>query len=412
MEVLKKNILLVVVVVIALFLSGGIAFQVVGKIDEMDTAMAEVNTLKKKATSLKRLKDTPVPVEGNIKLIQEDIDELQNKLKKIRRTIGHPRRNALIVFAEVVGITEDELIKKWIDAYKSARTSNKNIQNIEILKNFLAEEFDREKKNNALVRFKEVIESRTSEIKLGYKKENGQLETLTDSEINDILLETLGIQREMSNIKCSTYLGRYKENLQYILSNKTKDSLPVRVSSNVYLNYAFSEFTSDNLPKKAETPNIIKQCGIIEDIIFRLKDSQITSLENLTKNSLEGVIKNDFQRFDYDIVIRGSLSRIKIFINSLNQAYEDNRIYKIKELFLKKLLDNTSSLTQMKEEHKIEDLAMKNQIMNKAMNKEALDMDDLLSRLPNYGKTILGEHQVEASIKLEYYIYLGNILNK
>ncbi len=380
MELLKKNIVLAVIIAISLIVSGTMIFIVIGKQSQMKDAIDKVKKLGSRASKLKSEKEAPVA--ETVKLIEKDIDTITAIKESLYNKFGQPRRNALMAFIEKLGSSEVEFIEKW-NKSKSKKTSI-------ALNSYLVSNYPQ-----------------SYEIALNsFKKEVAKTTVLevNSSNIHDLLLEALGIQRVMKDTVCSIFVKNQKEALaNLLLSNE--------IECNDVSDFTFQIYNDDNLPKETDSSMIARQFVYINDIVMRVQKAKLKAIKEFTRKDkgLNGTIdKNGFMRLKYSLTVNGELENIKTFINSLTEAANNNIIYIISDISLKRNVDTVQGLNDKRTlNSNIDEVARKK--IEKTSFKQ-IKTDDILGMLPNYGVPIVGvDNSLNSVIEFETYIFVGKI---
>ncbi len=395
MEFIKKNIILFAIITTSLIASAIIAFLAIGKNSEMADALSKVSGLKKTAEELD--KEKLHPVTENVTLMEADIKKLNMKIDNLVSVYGNPNKKLL------------ELFVKTLDAKLDAKTFKaeflkvyKEKEQIGSLKSFLSK-YSNAKKGLEL--FKNALLKRSAEKNVyegEFELDENNKKTVDSDAVHLVLLESLGIKRILPNTVCSTYLNKVKTNLRLLLENAE-----INMGSGVD-EFAFAEYTDVNLPKKSESGMIAVHCGIIADLIFRIKESEIKSINSFEKtNGLEGAETDKFQTLKYKFSLNGKLSNIRKFVNSLQNAYKDNRIYIIKKLSFDKKIKNITGLKDVKAKATEQDTVFKNN-MKKLLEGKTRTSYQVITAMPNFGAKVIGDDEVSVEINLEYIRYTGN----
>ena len=111
MNLLKKNIIFVIVCAMTVIASAYLIYLDFAKQSEVMTANAEAQ--KSSEESADAYKKGNKPVEQNVEMIHSDTEKLKQKTNALQRVFGKPYRNAMIAFAAAVKSSEDELYTKF-----------------------------------------------------------------------------------------------------------------------------------------------------------------------------------------------------------------------------------------------------------------------------------------------------------
>ncbi len=188
-------------------------------------------------------------------------------------------------------------------------------------------------------------------------------------------------------------------------------------------------------PHQDNIPYYMTRIQIYEDLFARMKKAGISDLitllpEGETMGKREG---SDYRIYSYKVAVNGSLPKIRKFMNSLHQAYKENRVYRISNFVLERkdsmTADNQGGVatvrsmeivTSMRVIEKYIDIVDKREKLEaaKAAGKEtSLANDKFLVKNeeddPDYGAVSLGAHdQIVARFDLDYVVYAGDMIGK
>jgi hypothetical protein len=168
----------------------------------------------------------------------------------------------------------------------------------------------------------------------------------------------------------------------------------------------FDKFEGASLPRPDEVSYIFKHLKLIEDLLFRLKGAKVKSLDAISKESLQGVVKSNYMIFTYNIKITGPIANIRKFMNSMLEAYKDNRIYVIKSVVLTSKEDVKSIVNSETKPAAI---------TAKGRNRYHMEpeKEEVVEEPSQSGVPIIGINKtVTADIKFQYIIYIGDELTE
>jgi hypothetical protein len=397
MNFLKKNILLFSVLLVGLGIASFFIIKVISETHEMAKAAEQVKDLKKKITDLN--KQSPIPSKANYDKISKDALVIKEKTKKIQQIFGKPYTEAVKSLAKGLGMTSDELIKKWRETYKLE--SDKGSPREFIFNKFFAT-FDQPKVEKAVQAFADKI-SETS------------VEPLNQANIDGCIMEALGVPRKMESIPCKKYMLDMQDNLIKYMKNAEKDDEEpflfgdTSKGTNVE-KLTFDKFEGASLPRPDEVSYIFKHLKLIEDLLFRIKKAKIKSLDAISKESLQGVTKSDYMIFTYNITVSAPINNVRKFMNSLLEAYKDNRVYVIKSMTLTSKED-VKGIVNSDSKAKDEDKRIRRDRSRMDMN--LMDGEEEVQETSKSGVPIIGINQtVTADIKFQYIIYIGDELTE
>lgn len=170
---------------------------------------------------------------------------------------------------------------------------------------------------------------------------NITIEPLNERSVDELLLSIMGIPR---------FMDHRLDNLDRFMSAYRVKLVEMANNNKVYLNPASSYFSFNpagtggaNASQgytSEEIPVIATQWDIIGDIFKRLIASNVKSVEAITKRNISGETVGDYKVFHYTFDVVGTLPDIRNFVNELNKAYSDNRIYVVRSVFLSAISDD------------------------------------------------------------------------
>ena len=389
MNLIKKNIILFSVLGIALLASGFFIYMVIQETAQMNEAALKVEELKKKINELN--KQTPIPNKKNYNNIKADAGFIADKTKELNTIFGKPYLTAAHAFTKALGVPYEDFIKQWDEAYSEDKDTPRDL----FFSKFFAK-FDKAKVDDAINAFYKQI-----------KKES--LEPLNQANVDDSIMEAFGFPRTIQPISCKTYMMDMQDNfLAYAAENdKDKGEKPLILGTGVPGNsvekFTFDKFEGGALPRPDEVAYIFKNLKLIEDLLFRLKQSGVKSLDEITKEDLKGERRGDYLVLYYTIKVTAPLDNIRKLMNSLLSAYKQNRVYVVKSMILTAKEDLSSVV-------KIDNKKAKSTTSrySRTRVKKEPEEDDHSSQS---GVPIMGnDNTVTAEIKFEYIIYVGDEL--
>lgn len=373
MELIKKNIVLFVVLGVVLLVSIVLVFFVFHVSVKMTKHQESLLIQKDKIKKL--IEEKPSPLKGNLDAINSDADQLKLKVQEIHQIFGKPYRSAIQAFAAALQVSEYSLYSKWRLAYEK----DKRVETPEqIFLKFIGE-YDEQKIDSAINAFKSTIEKRT-------------VEDLNQANINQLIMEGLGLPRTMSAEACKTYMSNMDLRLNNLL--KSKD-VGLGRSINVPEKNLIFNIYGDNMPLPEHIGLILKHYSLLEDLAYRMKETGIRGVNSLSKVTLDGTESRGFLSLSYKMQVLGSMDSIRGLINSFLDAYKDDRIYIVRDVSLKKEIDETKSLVGIKGAVPIVE---KRPASGEKVRKDKGD--------DSYGVAVLGSSaDVFADIRIDYVIY-------
>jgi len=380
MEFVKKNVVLVVVLVLTGLISLYLIYMDVIKHSEVIKANRDIENLKDQISELNKKK--PAPLAANLEMIKKDTSILKEKSQELQRMFGKPFRAALIKFAEALGITEQELVAK----YKDFCVKNPKLDKSALVDAFI-KSLPEDKGQAAVQAFKKAAQERT-------------LEIIADVNFKDLFLQAVGYPRSMTPTICKDYIFRMQE---LFYSNYKPLVTPENVSK---LTFDYNT----RVPPLEEVQAIIRHLQLYEDLFARMRQADLSQVLNVERLSLNGIhgdeVSRDYLKFSYRVRVVAEMPKLREFINLLQDAYKDNRVYVIRDISLQSVTDEAVKMND-----KTRDLAprvvssgRRPMEAGKEQNPEDLPPESK----PDYGLTIIGDKQVQADIEFDYYIFVGD----
>ena len=322
MNFIKKNVVMLVVLLIATFASAFLVYQVVVETEKMNLAVQKVGELKDKIKELN--KTSPIPNEKNLNKIKTDTVSVKKKVKNLLHVFGHPYLKAITAMADKLGLTVDELRKKYKTVYNEQK--EKGMARGFIFTTF-SSEFDNQKWRDAIDIFTKEVGKRSQE-------------PMNEGNVDGYVTEALGLPRKMEPILCKNFLLDAVMNLNRCMREKKKGTDDKSVfmfgtgKNDDVESLTFKKFNGDSLPRPDEIPYIFKQLEVIQDLLYRMKSSKIGRLDKISRETMKGVVTGNYLVFKYTIKVTGTLTSVRGFINRLLAAYKDNRVYIIRSMTL------------------------------------------------------------------------------
>jgi len=339
-DFLKKNIVLFVILILSFLFFVVLAILAFFEWNKLKTYQGNLIELREKVQKLNEQK--PYPLKENLDNINNDEDFLSQKLTEINLLFGKPYQIALNEFIKTLEAEQEEkkikvnILTEWREYFK--KNFKKNEQPEKILKEFLLKNFSEEKINQALKNFVAIAKTRT-------------LEDINENNQYVFLLDAMCVPRMLSPDACKVYMLKTEEELlNFVKSTENGHPISVDEKSNIFKVYE----DSSKLPPIDFVPNIIKHYSLIEDLVARMKDVGIDSIKTLQKeNGLEGTRDGNYLIFVYKMDLTASLDSIRKLINSMLEAYKDNRIYVIKSIALTKAFDEVKNKSSAEKQAKL-----------------------------------------------------------
>ncbi len=421
-EFLTKNRFLVIISALTLIISLALIFLIYQTDMQRNSAIQDLDNLKRKIQRLNFSR--PSPTKENIELINEDLKYVKLETATLEEYFGQVYNNSLNSFINKLAptdqiATDNNSIKKTgkksqeTIKEKAAPNNNTGSQRItispELKEKFIEswKKFIEEQKKtdealeaaevlNNFRKFKKYSENKFDEAKKAFLEEfkKNTLEKVNNVNIDDYILAALGFPLDFTRISCKKFV----EDVKRAIETKLRTEKILTKTESLVL---FDEFTT--IPNDDQIPYIIKYCRLYEDLFTRLADSRVETLTSYKKlNGLRGTKKGDYLIFQYELQFIAPLNSVRNFINSLQNAFQDNRIYKIKNISINNISSKAEKLQPKK----------KNITSNQASNtQEALNSksaaQDESSKADNKQIVILlgTSNLVKINIEFDYIIY-------
>ena len=401
MNLLKKNIIFIIVCAMTVIASAYLIYLDFAKQSEVMTANAEAQ--KSSEESADAYKKGNKPVEQNVEMIHSDTEKLKQKTNALQRVFGKPYRNAMIAFAAAVKSSEDELYTKFSALFNDEK---EKVKTADVLIPKLLEILEKEKnisKNDMENAFKKFIADL-------------QLETVEDLTYHtgySLLASALGLQRTMSASMAHVYLTQIQKKIndQRLIPGVTKLS--------TVQDYTFNQFVQ-TFPSGDAILDILYTMPIYEDIFSRMKKARLAQVDSFSRIS---VIKlsDKYTVYSFKARIYGPLNSVRTFVNSLQDAYKDNRVYVITWISItsrstdevertRSRIFGTGSASQDQREMDPGMGRPPNRLQ--PVSRARAQRSELeIEMQPDYGSTVIGiDNNVTAEIEFKYYVYTGDWL--
>lgn len=315
-RIIKNNLVLIVVLGICLVITIGLLVWTAMEYIQMSNYINQTGQLRSDIATL--IKKTPAPVDGNIPLIKTDTTLYGGAAEKLRRRFGHPFLPALEQFISVLRQSDGErisLAKFREDFLVEWSKGDRSAQKYSDYKSF-----QRRFRNwsEAMQAFRTAVEKVTTE-------------PITDNNIDDVFLSALGVPRQFDSRPDN--LQRFMAEYRRRLLELTKDK--ILFESPEAANFSFTIAGTGQSAYLAENyPMIAQQWEILGDIVKRATDSGIYSFVSFRKRTIQPEKVGGFDVFHYSIEITGTMASIRKFVNLLDQAFQENRVYVVRSIFL------------------------------------------------------------------------------
>lgn len=396
MYFIKKNIVMLIVLLIGTLGSAFLVYQVIVETDKMNIAVEKVGDLKEKIKELN--KTSPIPDKKNLKRIEEDTVVIKQKAKQLLHIFGHPYFKAITAMASELGLTVVEMREKWKTVY--TQEQEKGMAREFIFTKFSGE-FDNKKWVKAIALFTEEVKKRSQE-------------PLNAANIDGCVMEALGLPRKMEPIPCKNFLLDVVMNLNKFMRD-TGD--PDRVfmfgmgkEGDDVESLTFKKFNGDSLPRPDEIPYIFKQLELIQDVLYRIKASKIDRLDDISRETMKGTLTGNYLIFNYTVKVTGSLKSIRAFINNLLIGFKDNRVYIVRRMELstddeaEKILQSSATVKNRRSTSRRSTRRGRRGDIPDANEEKSKEPEKVEINVPVIGTS----NSVTAEIMFDYVIYVGD----
>jgi hypothetical protein len=393
MNLIKKNMVLVIVLCSTIVISLGLLYIVSRKYGVMKKSLAELQTLRDEINELN--KKPIAPLQENIDRIHADYLFIRESSKDLQQVFGKPYHQALLAFATALEFDSVAAMKeKWLADYR--RESARNVKAPQAFLKFLGE-FDREKVDRAVAEFKRVADEHSVEL-------------LNESSLNDVIMEALGHPRKMSPEACKTYIKQMQTDLVQLLQPSEKERMQegehVVILGKDIEKFTFGDF-DNRMPLRSDVSYIVKNWKMIEDLAYRLKKTQIANWNSITRGeTLKGREEDVYLYLPYQIEIESSQASVQAFLNSLQDASLDQRIYIVRDIELSKSDDEVGELTSRIENATAAATTTRRPSVAGGFTEAETPMDNSEQV---FGRPLIGRKQnVKAKISFDYVIFIGD----
>ena len=372
---IKKNMFLVGF--LALSALGAVALLVVAVMlhAEMSGYIRQTEDMAKKVRDLRNQR--PPAVKENIEKVQKNSDGYGQAAAKLRLCFGQIFHPALTAFVKKLDLKLPEgetdqveyLQKLFRNFWEETKKSHPRERAYLSFRNMGPQKqyWSQDKWDEAMKVFREHAEEVTEE-------------KIDERNIEDIFLSALGLERTVNDQALLDVYMRFLRISMVDLLNKNNVKL-VGVyfnNSNIGIapltdNRAFNDFSRRSGSGEGDSrremqhsslagggesgaatnadriPGIMRNWEIMSDLVRRIAESKVDSLDKLNMDNLEGRRQDDFTIFRYEIVVQGTPEAIRKLLNKLTDAYRDNRVYVVRNFSIQKLEDQAQDLMDMEE---------------------------------------------------------------
>ncbi len=373
LDFFRTNPIMSAMVGITLLISIILAYMIYAENSALSDTSKKLDELKNKIRILNST--SPYPSEKNLEYIRDDIKILKFNIFKLEDIFGNVYAKPLLAFVQSLTKEDIKSLETELEVLQKEDTSSsrQNQQDIETRLDLLRNMPDSNLVYDFITSWKNYIDEEKKakqELSVGdiftnfrkYKKYSQEgfdqarnvfltefqketFEPLNNDTIDDYILASLGIPLDFSRIRCKNIVSDIELGLNQVL---IKNNVVIRGNK---LNL-FTEFAS--VPNDDEIPYIINYCRFLEDFFQRVAQSGIERIESYKKlNGLKGFEDSNFLIFQYQIDVVTSLDSLRAFLNNLQEAYKDNRIYVVESLNISVMEDNANNLQPLESQDNI-----------------------------------------------------------
>lgn len=337
-KILKKNIVLIVILAVTVLASCYLLFMINSEYTKMQEYIEQTTAMVDKVNKLNSQK--PAPVDENFARMKNDIDGYKENVRIIRNRIGHPYYDAAIAFAKELlngykndigeELTDEQKLEHFKLAIRNYWEANQSIVARDQIyisfklksKELLGVDFE-----DYNARWERGLEKFANEAK---KQSNEKLE----ENIQDIFMFTFGFRRTMS-FQTEKYenfakLRRYRL-IDYFSQHKVAFAAQGASSFG---------FPTDEKIDRNSIPQYVFCWEMVSDLARRIADAKLLQLHEFTKRGVEPVSEGNYKFYRFTFKVEGTLESVRDLVNILYGAYENRRIYIIRNISLT-LIDDT-----------------------------------------------------------------------
>ena len=271
--------------------------------------------------------EQPVTTETDKTINQKEVQTLSNTAQQEKNLPAAKSKQATITYE-----LKQKFLTSWTKFVEMQSKKDESLEPSEVLDKFrIFNKYSKEKFQSAINIFSDIYRQST-------------LEKVTKNNIDDYILAALGLPLGRTRIGCKKAV----DDLQKTIEEELRKVKLLSQSEHLVL---FNEYTT--IPNDDQIPYIVKYCRLYEDLFTRIAKSNIETLVSYKKlNGLRGLKQGNFLIYKYELQIISSLKSTRNFLNSLQSAYKDNRIYVIKDISLENISSKAEKLQPYKKEIK------------------------------------------------------------
>ena len=420
MNYLKKNIPLLCFVVLTIIVALAVTVLDVQTYlgymeaqEEISRCMDEINSNSKRKPSYGV---------DNLNAIQADIVELKKRLFEVQSRYGKIHRKALKVFATEIGTTEAALLRRFNEFHESLpdeeKADDSGAKDKKIFDKFIElfyttekEDENGEKKIVVDEEKKKHVDAACEEFYKYVRKEYVEYRRVQGNEYK-CLLEALGLPvtdrlgnlrniLEGNNAEWGAIIPGFKdiasvEEQEKVLKQLlvTYDALSIEQLGLAYRQIQikqdiYKRMTAAGIGK---VENLILQSSAKGEDMFGMQVNSNTA----KADPLQGNKKGSYLYYTYEIKVTGTMASIRAFLNSLSEAYKDNRIYNVRNVSLSREIENE-----------------KPDNIKKVFGENVTSVSNEGKISDNYGLTLIGRNpSVECVLVVDYIMYVDDMIQR
>ena len=420
MNYLKKNIPLLCFVVLTIIVALAVTVLDVQTYlgymeaqEEISRCMDEINSNSKRKPSYGV---------DNLNAIQADIVELKKRLFEVQSRYGKIHRKALKVFATEIGTTEVALLRRFNEFHESLpdeeKADDSGAKDKKIFDKFIElfyttekEDENGEKKIVVDEEKKKHVDAACEEFYKYVRKEYVEYRRVQGNEYK-CLLEALGLPvtdrlgnlrniLEGNNAEWGAIIPGFKdiasvEEQEKVLKQLlvTYDALSIEQLGLAYRQIQikqdiYKRMTAAGIGK---VENLILQSSAKGEDMFGMQVNSNTA----KADPLQGNKKGSYLYYTYEIKVTGTMASIRAFLNSLSEAYKDNRIYNVRNVSLSREIENE-----------------KPDNIKKVFDENVTSVSNEGKISDKYGLTLIGRNpSVECVLVVDYIMYVDDMIQR
>lgn len=347
---------------------------------EMSKYISKTEDMRKQNENLMRQK--PPAVQENIELVQKDIDGFTAKTNEFKAYFGHPLYPALKAFAAELGVTVPQLQEKfrafWDEEKQTQGPREQTYRRFRAIRGVIREGekelWDMETWDSAMEVFVKAAQKTT-------------MEEIDERNQEEIFLSSLGLPRNMgkSELRLDAFAKNMQNKVVDLLTDKhdismmgvyfsQKDTALVK-SNKDFVDGSDSRSGKDKMQMpgpsamsssssrsglpgldgnrddevEIQPADVIRNWEIISDLAVRICNAKLKSVEDISYSNLVGREDGGCHFYTYTLSVMGSEVAIREFLNQLNMAYKDNRVYVVRNLSISKQEDQVQDIIDVEQ---------------------------------------------------------------